>query len=73
LMRSPHRSGVVSGTVYGISTAGSIVGTLGTTFYLIPMIGSRAITISLGIAGVVAGLALLATQRWSRRASAASR
>ena len=71
LMRSPHRSGVVSGTVYGISTAGSIVGTLGTTFYLIPMIGSRAITISLGVAGVVAGLVLLATQRWSRWASAA--
>jgi len=71
LMRSPHRSGVVSGTVYGISTAGSIVGTLGTTFYLIPMIGSRAITISLGVAGVVGGLALLTTQRWSRRAAAA--
>ena len=69
LMRSPHRSGVVSGTVYGISTAGSIVGTLGTTFYLIPLIGSRAITISLGVAGVVAGLVLLATQRWSRWAS----
>ncbi len=72
LMRSPHRSGVVSGTVYGISTAGSIVGTLGTTFYLIPTIGSRAITISLGVAGVVAGLVLLATQRWSRRAAAAA-
>jgi predicted membrane-bound spermidine synthase len=71
LMRSPHRSGVVSGTVYGISTAGSIVGTLGTTFYLIPIIGSRAITIWLGVAGLIAGLALLATKRWGRVASAA--
>ncbi|HKG00799.1 MAG TPA: fused MFS/spermidine synthase [Xanthobacteraceae bacterium] len=60
LLRSPHRSGVVSGTVYGISTAGSIVGTLGTTFFLIPFIGSRAITLTLGAAGLAAGLVLVA-------------
>jgi spermidine synthase len=60
LLRSPHRSGVVSGTVYGISTAGSIVGTLGTTFLLIPSIGSRAITLTLGAAGLAAGLVLIA-------------
>ncbi len=35
----------MSGTVYGVSTAGSIVGTLGTTFFLIPLIGTRAITL----------------------------
>ena len=46
----------VSGTVYGVSTAGSIVGTLGTTFFLIPLIGTRAITLSLGAAGIVCGL-----------------
>src|SRR5499433_2395763 len=34
LLSSAQRSGMVSGTVYGISTAGSIVGTLGTTFFL---------------------------------------
>jgi spermidine synthase len=67
LLRSPHRSGVVSGTVYGISTLGSIVGTLGTTFYLIPLIGTRSITISLGVAGVIAGLALIAAHRWLAR------
>jgi len=60
LLPSPERSGVVSGTVYGISTAGSIVGTLGTTFFLIPAIGTRAITIALGAAGIAAGLALVA-------------
>ena len=38
----------VSGTVYGVSTAGTIVGTLGTTFFLIPPIGTRAITLTLG-------------------------
>ena len=69
LLRSPQRSGMVSGTVYGISTAGSIVGTLGTTFFLIPAMGSRAITLSLGAAGLVAGLALVAWPRLGRRAA----
>ena len=65
LLRSEHNSGVVSGTVYGVSTAGSILGTLGTTFFLIPLIGSRAITFTLGILGVFAG-ALLVGATWSK-------
>lgn len=69
LLRSPHRSGMVSGTVYGISTAGSIVGTLGTTFFLIPSIGSRAITLTLGIAGLICGLVLVALPRLARRSA----
>jgi spermidine synthase len=69
LLRSAQRSGRVSGAVYGISTAGAIVGTLGTTFFLIPAIGSRAITLTLGGLGLVAGFALLALTR--RRAAAA--
>src|SRR6266446_4143485 len=52
LLRSAQRSGRVSGAVYGISTAGAIVGTLGTTFFLIPTIGSRAITLTLGALGL---------------------
>jgi spermidine synthase len=68
LLRSPQRSGRVSGAVYGISTAGAIVGTLGTTFFLIPTIGSRAITLTLGALGLAAGLALLALARLRRRA-----
>jgi spermidine synthase len=70
LLRSAQRSGRVSGAVYGVSTAGSIVGTLGTTFFLIPTIGSRAITLMLGALGVIAGLALLALARFERRAYA---
>ena len=70
LLRSAQRSGRVSGAVYGVSTAGSIVGTLGTTFFLIPTIGSRAITLTLGALGVIAGLALLALARFERRAYA---
>jgi spermidine synthase len=68
LLRSPQRSGRVSGAVYGISTAGAIVGTLGTTFFLIPTIGSRAITLTLGALGLAAGLALLALARLHRPA-----
>jgi spermidine synthase len=63
MLRSAERSGTVSGTVYGVSTAGSIVGTLGTTFLLIPMIGTKAITYSLGAAGLVCGLVLMALSR----------
>jgi spermidine synthase len=69
LLRSAQRSGRVSGAVYGVSTAGAIVGTLGTTFFLIPAIGSRAITLALGTLGLLAGLGLLALAR--RRAAAA--
>jgi predicted membrane-bound spermidine synthase len=72
LLNSAERSGRVSGAVYGVSTAGSIVGTLGTTFLLIPAIGSRAITLSLGAAGLISGLALLALARLERRASGAA-
>jgi len=63
LLQSAQHSGRVSGTVYGISTLGSIVGTLGTTFVLIPTIGTRAITFTLGIAGVLSGLLLMLLQR----------
>jgi len=69
LLRSAQRAGRVSGAVYGISTAGAIVGTLGTTFFLIPTIGSRAITLTLGALGLAAGLALLALARLHRPAS----
>jgi MFS family permease len=44
LLRSTHETGRIAGLVYGISTIGNIFGTLFTTFYLIPTIGSREIT-----------------------------
>ena len=72
LLTSAQRSGMVSGTVYGISTAGSIVGTLGTTFYLIPSIGSRASTLSLGIAGILAALLLIALPHLTRKRAVAA-
>jgi len=44
LIRSTEESGRVAGFVYGVSTVGSVFGTLFTTFALIPTLGSRAIT-----------------------------
>jgi len=44
LTRSAHEAGRVAGLVYGVSTIGNVVGTLLTTFLLIPTIGSRSIT-----------------------------
>ena len=72
MLRSAQSSGMVSGTVYGVSTFGSIVGTLGTTFYLIPTIGTRAITLWLGGAGVACALVLLALGRTERKAAGAT-
>jgi spermidine synthase len=63
VLRAAQHSGTVSGAVYGISTAGSIVGTLGTTFFLIPTTGTHAITIFLGAAGIVCGSLLIALDR----------
>jgi spermidine synthase len=71
LLRSPRSSGRISGAVYGVSTAGSIVGTLGTTFVLIPAYGARAITLTLGATGLLSGLALLVLFRLRRRRWAA--
>ena len=70
LIRSAASSGTVSGTVYGVSTVGSILGTLGTTFYLLPFVGSRTLTLMLGGAGLVAGCALIALNDAGRRAAA---
>lgn len=63
LLRTTRSSGGVSGAVYAVSTAGSIVGTLGTTFFLIPTIGTRSITFTLGAAGILCGLLLMACCR----------
>jgi spermidine synthase len=67
LLHSRQNSGIVSGTVYGVSTAGSILGTLGTTFVLISVIGSRAITLLLGAAGVATGFMLVALAFFGNR------
>ncbi|HXW26603.1 MAG TPA: fused MFS/spermidine synthase [Xanthobacteraceae bacterium] len=71
VLRAARHSGTVSGAVYGVSTAGSIVGTLGTTFFLIPLIGTRAITMALGAAGLACGAGLIALDRAAAKSAAA--
>jgi spermidine synthase len=72
VLRAAQHSGTISGAVYGVSTAGSIAGTLGTTFFLIPTIGTRAITLLLGAAGLCCGLLLFALGRLHRPAKGAA-
>jgi uncharacterized membrane protein HdeD (DUF308 family) len=61
IIRSTDEAGRWAGLIYGVSTLGSVFGTLATTFALIPTIGSRAITYL--FAGILCfsaiGLALL--------------
>lgn len=54
--RSIKQVGKTAGAVYAISTVGSIVGTLGTAFYLIPAIGTRALLTLLGVSLILTGL-----------------
>ena len=63
ILDTTTNAGMVSGTIYGCSTVGSIVGTIGTAFFLIPIMGTRAITVGLGILGVASGLGLVLAGR----------
>jgi hypothetical protein len=72
LLVATHASGRQTGAVYGISTFGNILGTLATTFLLIPAIGSTAITWVFATITAVMALVLMAmgraTERGMRRA-----
>ena len=73
VLRTAQRSGTVSGVVYGVSTAGSIAGKPGTTFFLVPVLGTRAITLLLGAVGVGCGTCLMALDRlYAQRKAAKS-
>jgi spermidine synthase len=62
--------GRAAGAVYAVSTIGSIAGTLGTAFYLIPALGTKKILILLGAALVVTGaLCLCALRNRTSRAA----
>ena len=63
ILDTTGQSGTISGRVYGISTAGSIFGTLFTTFYLIPTIGSKSITFALAAVTLLCGLVLVRSGR----------
>jgi len=61
--------GNTAGSMYAISTAGSIAGSLLTAFYLIQAIGVRSILLALGATLIALALVLLIVgQLWRRRA-----
>lgn len=62
-----ERAGAVAGQVYGISTVGSLLGTLLTVFVLVPMLGTRLTFVTLSLALQAVALVGLARER-SRRA-----
>jgi spermidine synthase len=60
--------GNTAGSMYAISTAGSIVGSLLTAFYLIQAIGVRSILLSLGLTLMTLAVLLLIISRcWQQR------
>jgi hypothetical protein len=70
LLVATHASGRQTGAVYGISTFGNILGTLATTFLLIPWIGSSAITWVFAAITAAMALVLVAMGRAMRGAGA---
>lgn len=66
-------SGKITGMVYSISTFGNVVGTLGTTYFLIPNFGIRAITFAFAVSLFVISLAIfLLSRRIARPAAPAA-
>lgn len=67
--RSANHAGSTAGFVYGLSTAGSIVGTLATAFYLIEHFGVRSIVILWGVAlAIMSAAAFLGRNKLVRAA-----
>lgn len=60
LLADAQHGGRVAGSVYSITTVGNIVGTLGTSLYLMPLMGSRMITWVFAGVVVLCGAALMA-------------
>jgi hypothetical protein len=56
--------------VYGVSTIGNVLGTLVTTFVLVPSFGSRALTMIFAAVTIVCGLVMMLCDRYLRGAEA---
>lgn len=59
LLVSTESSGRQTGSVYGINTFGNILGTWFTSIYIVPLIGTRDITLMFAAATVVCALSLI--------------
>ncbi len=60
LLSDAQHGGRVAGLVYSITTVGNIVGTLGTSFVLMPLMGSRMITFTFAAVVALCGAGLMA-------------
>jgi hypothetical protein len=65
LLASAGHVGITVGRVFALSTAGSIAGVLGTSFYLVPRLGTRVTLEILCGASIAIGARGLMTRRWT--------
>ena len=66
LLVSVKFGGRIVGFAYGISTIGNVLGTLVTTFTLMPLYGSRALTMVFAAVTIACGLLMVAADRYLR-------
>jgi len=66
LLTSVSFGGRLVGYVYGVSTVGNVLGTLVTTFTLVPMFGSRALTMTFAAITAACGLVMILADRFLR-------
>jgi hypothetical protein len=70
MLTSVRVGGRLVGFVYGVSTIGNVLGTLVTTFVLVPSFGSRALTMVFAAVTIAAGIIMIAADRLLRGAQA---
>jgi spermidine synthase len=70
--RAVEQVGHTAGVVYAVSTLGSIAGTLGSAFYLIPAYGTRKILYQLGLGLLGTGIVAAGAGAWRKRGRAAA-
>jgi predicted membrane-bound spermidine synthase len=70
MAESMEKLGSDVGRIYAISTAGSILGTLGTAFYLILWLGTKSAIWMLGLTVLVTGIYTLILSRFDKPISA---
>lgn len=66
LLTSVSVGGRIVSYVYGVSTVGNVLGTLVTTFVLVPAFGSRALTMAFAVVTIACGLVMMAADRYLR-------
>jgi hypothetical protein len=66
LLTSVNVGGRLVGFVYGVSTVGNVLGTLVTTFTLVPAFGSRALTMFFAAVTIACGVVMILCDRFLR-------